>query len=236
MPRIARIVVPGRLHHIVQRGVRRMTVFFRDEDYDLYARLLRKFSLLHGLEIAAYNWMQNHVHIVAVPARKESLALGIGDTHKTYTKLINRREGWKGYLWQGRFFSCPLEGEYLWDAIKYVERNPVRAGIVSRAEDYPWSSARAHVFGADDDLLAPRYRELGAGWPISWREFLAIEPDAEKEKEMVSHFHTGRPLGSDAFIEELERQTGRELNKRRPGPRPVIRHFRQAATLGNPIS
>jgi putative transposase len=220
MARIARIVVPGRLHHIVQRGVRRMTVFFRDDDRDIYARLLRKFSLMHGFEIAAYTWMRNHIHVVGVPARKESLALAIGDTHKTYTRLVNKREGWKGYLWQGRFFSCPLEGEYLWDAIKYVERNPVRAGIVERAEDYPWSSARAHVLGTDDDLLAPRYRELGKGWAISWGEFLAIEPDGEKEREMALHFRTGRPLGSDAFITELERETGRVLKKRRPGRKP----------------
>jgi len=220
MGRIARIIVPGHLHHVAQRGVRRMPVFFNDEDRDLYTRLLRKFGLMHGLEFAAYSWMTNHVHLVAVPARHESLARGIGDSHKTYTRIINKRENWKGYLWQGRFFSCPLEGAYLLDAIRYVENNPVKAKIVKRAEDYPWSSARTHVYGADDDLLATRFMDIKAFGVRDWADFLAKQDDEEQEKKIAKHLRTGRPLGSDAFIEELERLTGRVLKRKPPGPKP----------------
>src|SRR3989338_4517275 len=102
-----------------------------------------------------HNEMTNHIHLVVVPATPASLRRGIGDTHRRYTRAINFREGWRGYLWQGRFASCLLDEPYVHAAVRYVERNPVAARLVERPEDYPWSSARSHVTGVDDPVLSP---------------------------------------------------------------------------------
>jgi len=98
--------------------------------------------------------MENHVHVVAVPLTKIALARAFGTTHKIYTKIINEREKWSGFLWQGRFFSEPLEDEHFAASMRYIELNPVRAKIVELAWEYPWSSAKAHVFGSTDSLLS----------------------------------------------------------------------------------
>jgi putative transposase len=102
-------------------------------------------------------------------------------------------------------------------AVRYVENNPVRSKIVTRAEDYPWSSARTHVYGDDDDLLAERFKEIETFGVTNWADFLASEVDEKEEKALAKHLRTGRPIGNDAFIEELERLTGRVLKKRPPG-------------------
>ncbi len=100
MARIARVVVPEIPHHVTQRGVRRMDTFFKPEDYAEYLSLMRTWCLSSGVEIWAYCLMPNHVHLIAVPESSESLARGIGEAHRRYTRYINFRKGWKGYLWQ----------------------------------------------------------------------------------------------------------------------------------------
>lgn len=160
--------------------------------------------------------MDNHVHFVAVPLEKTSLARGIGVTHKKYTRMIHFREGWRGYLWQGRFFSVPLSDQYLYAAMRYVERNPVRAGLVRSAEDYRWSSARAHVLNTKDPLLSENSLIVGIA---DWAAYLA--EDDTKDRGIIAH-HTsiGRPLGDEAFITRVEQITGRVLIKKKPGPKP----------------
>ncbi|MBE3110590.1 MAG: transposase [Acidobacteria bacterium] len=154
MPRSARIVVPMVPHHLIQRGNRRQNVFFSDEDKAYYVRLLRQWCSVRGVSIWAYCLMDNYVHFVAVPSTLASLAEAFGAVHQKYTKAINGRYGWHGFLWQGRFLSFPLDARYLYRAIRYVELNPVRAKIVEDASDYPWSSAPAHVLGKGDPLLS----------------------------------------------------------------------------------
>jgi len=160
--------------------------------------------------------MSNHVHLIAIPERENSLALGIGEAHRRYTRYINFREGWRGYLFQGRFHSFPLEGNYLLAAIRYVLRNPVRAGIVKRASDYAWSSAAWFVGKRSDDPLAVSSDLLaGIGDP---RSFLTQEE--ESASLLRKHARTGRPLGSDTFVSQLEELTGRMLRPRKRGPKP----------------
>ena len=145
MPRTARLVIPDVPHHVIQRGNRRQPVFFKDEDRSFYLALLLKWSNIARFSIWAYCLMENHVHCVGVPLLSTSLALTFAEVHKRYSFVINKRYGWRGYLWQGRFLSYPMDEIYLYRGIRYVELNPVRAGLVPIATDYPWSSARAHA-------------------------------------------------------------------------------------------
>ena len=153
MPRAARFVLPGVPHHVTQRGNRRGQVFFSDADRRAYLAWLHADAQRHGLEVLAYCLMSNHVHLVVVPAGPRSMEHALRHLHMRYAQRLNRMKGWKGHLWQGRYFSAPLDEPYFWTAIRYVERNPVRAGLVARAEDFPWSSARAHCESAWDPLL-----------------------------------------------------------------------------------
>ena len=159
--------------------------------------------------------MDNHVHFIAVPKREDSLAKGFCEAHKHYTRMINFRKKWRGHLWEGRFKSCVLDEKHLYAALRYIERNPVRAGRVKRAEDYPWSSASAHVGRKRDNLLSDNFmiREIS-----NWSDYLADDNDDSNTGIFVRHADTGRPLGDKGFIEKLEQVTGRPLSKRKPGP------------------
>src|SRR4051794_17546370 len=154
MPRAARVVVPGFPHHVTQRGNRRQRTFFREEDYAHYLRLLRFWCAQAGTEVWAWCLMPNHVHLVLVPARKDGLAAALAPVHRRYTWTVNQREGWRGFLWQGRFASSPMDEAHLHACLRYVELNPVRAGLVERAEHWRWSSARAHLGLAADGITA----------------------------------------------------------------------------------
>ena len=179
MARIARVVVPGVPHHIVQRGVRRMDVFFTNEDREAYIYYLAEQGERFGIRYLAWCLMTNHVHLIGIPQHESSLALGIGEAHRRYTRRINFREGWRGYLFQGRFHSCPLDGDYVLAAVRYVLRNPVRAGIVGAPWDYRWSSARWCVGIASDDPLAIRSELLED--IEDWSAFLSQDQDSPSQ-------------------------------------------------------
>ncbi len=141
MARLARVVLPGYPHHITQRGNRRQDVFFSDSDYEHYLELLVEWCAYEGIEIWAYCLMTNHVHLIVKPKKKSNLGKAIGEVHRRYTRMINFRENWKGYLWQGRFASYPMDNNWLLKAAAYVELNPVKAGMVKKAWDYRWTIA-----------------------------------------------------------------------------------------------
>ncbi len=118
-----------------------------------------------GVAIWACCLMPNHVHPIACPSDKTGLSKASAETHRRYTRMINFREGWRGYLWQGRFASFPMDQSYLLAVARYVELNPVRAGMVSHAGEYPWSSVRTHLAGQDDDLVQGRpWLDLVSDW------------------------------------------------------------------------
>lgn len=165
--------------------------------------------------------MDNHIHLIAVPERVDSLARAIAETHRKYTYMINIRHNWKGFLFQGRFSSFPMDEAYLYCCARYVERNPVRAGLVNLAEEYAWSSARAHVFGFFDPVLSPM--------PLitqiqDWSAFLRGQEKEEDLEQLRKNQSTGRPLGDEVFTERLEKLTGRILKMRRPGRPKIMRH------------
>jgi len=215
MARLARVVIPGRPHHITQQGNRRLPTFFSDDDYETYLALMAEHCAASGLVIWAWCLMPNHVHLIAVPKTKEALARGLGEAHRRYTRHINLREGWRGYLWEGRFKSFVLQGRHVLAAVRYVERNPVRAGLVKRAWDWPWSSARAHLKGTADVLVTGGGRlvaEVG-----NWRAFLRAKEDEATLEAIRRHGRTGRPLGDLRFLRRLEKRLGRSLVPGKPG-------------------
>ena len=217
MPRIARIVIPGQVYHITQRGNNRQDILFVPDDYRFYLELLKEQSERHGLEVLGYGLMTNHVHLVGIPEKEDSLAKALGRAHFLYTQYINRMHGRSGHLWQNRFYSCLLDRQHYWAAMRYVERNPVRANIVRRAWEYPWSSASAHVTGQDPNTVISLQR-WEAMSPPDWRAALAEAESKEDLETLRSHTRTGRPLGSDSFLSKLERALGRRLR-----PLPVGR-------------
>jgi putative transposase len=208
--------VAGVPHHVTQRGNRRQPVFFRESDYGRYLRLMAEWCGRSGVEVWAYCLMPNHVHLVAVPHRRGGLALAIGEAHRRYTLAVNRRERWTGYLWQGRFASNPLDGRYLLAAARYIEQNPVRAGLVREPGDYEYSSARAHLRGRDDLLV--KARPL-LGLVGDWRGFLAAVADDSDTQLLRLHSRTGRPLGDERFIRMVERKLHRKLAPQKRGPK-----------------
>lgn len=217
MARIARIVVPGLPHHITQRGNRCQGTFFGEEDFTLYLCLLSHWCAKFETDVWSYCLMPNHVHLILVPSFLGGLRKSLGETHRRYTTHVNAREGWRGHLWQGRFSSYPMDERHLLNAARYVELNPVRAGIVTRAEDYPWSSARAHFCGHDDTVV--KVRPLLERIP-DWRDFLGAPVDESEADQMRVHEGTGRPMGDEGFVLRLEGILGRSLLRRKPGPRP----------------
>ncbi len=218
MPRLARAIAVGCAHHITQRGNNRQDVFFVDDDRRVYVELLREQAGKYGLEVLAYCLMSNHVHLVAIPHAEGALAQAIGRTHFRYTQYVNRLHRRSGHLWQGRFYSCALDGRHLWPALKYVELNPVRAKLCRRAWQYAWSSAAVHVDpqATSDWLdLARWYRQVTAA---EWRRELAEGLTDDEVARIRLRTHTGRPLGSDRFLAKLETVLGRRVR-----PLPVGR-------------
>ena len=216
MARIARVVAQGYPHHVTQRGNRRQQVFFGDEDYETYLALLAEWCGQNEVDVWAYCLMPNHVHLMVVPHSPEGLAKAIGETHRRYTRFINFGEGWRGYLWQGRFASFPMDQPYALACARYIELNPVRAKLVKRPEQWPWSSARAHLKKEYGPLIRSS-KPLRS--PKEWASLLK-EGMTELELESIRRGQrTGRPLGSESFLERLEKVLERPLKKQKPGPK-----------------
>jgi putative transposase len=216
MSRLARIVVPGLPHHVTQRGNRREAIFFEDGDQEIYRDLLAEQARKAEVEAWAYCLMPNHVHLILTPKTAEGLGRAVGETHRRYTNFINARGRWSGHLFQSRFASVAMDEAHLMAAVRYVSLNPVRARLVRRAEDWPWSSVRAHLAGLDDELVAvrpvldrePRLRELlAAGQETGFSALRRSEG-------------SGRPVGNAEFIAGLERILGRPIARRAPGRKP----------------
>ncbi len=191
-----------------------MDVFLETGDYRAYLELLSAWCGKAGTEVWAYCLMPNHVHLILVPTHEDGLRAGLSEAHRRYTRMINLREGWRGHLWQERFHSFPMDRKHLLACARYVELNPVRAGLVKNPARWRWSSARAHLEGKDDGVttVAPLLSRVP-----DWRIHLESALDERTLTAIRSHSRTGRPLGSDAFLKKLEKRLGRSLKPRRPG-------------------
>jgi putative transposase len=216
-----RIVIVGWPHHVTQRGNHRRKVFYEESDYKRYIELLSKHFDCYGLSMPGFAIMPNHVHEILVPSTQDSLAKGVGCLHHDYAQWQHWRRDLTGHLWQGRFFSSPMDDDYFWRAMRYVELNPVRARLVQNAWDWPWSSALAHATGIDESGLLNMDIWRARFDPVRWKQFLEEGLNARRDYDLIRQAsRTGRPIGSDDFIKHLELLTGRDLLPKKRGPKP----------------
>ena len=206
MARYARCILPELAYHVTQPGTNRQRVFFSTAHRKTYLSLIARHQQDAGVRVLAYCLMSNHVHWVVIPERADSLAVLFRRVHGAYAQAVNAGLGRSGHLWQNRFFSCPLSEQHLGIALRYVEANPVRAGLAQRPEDYRWSSAAVHLGygGADPSGVLDLGFWERAGAAGTWREMHASR-DGEHQLNLLRRCtYAGRPFGDEDFVVRLE--------------------------------
>jgi putative transposase len=220
MARLPRVIAVDGPHHVTQRGNGCRFILDSGTDRSVYLDLLKQSLTLHAVTMIGYCLMSNHVHLVLVPGRAESLGLALKHAHGRYASYWNAIHHSSGHVWQGRYYSCPLDDRHVWEALRYTELNPVRAGLVAESASWMWSSAAAHCASVPD--LGCLAMELWQSrWDsASWRAFLKVR---ESESELAAirlSTHTGRPLGTAEFVHALEQSIQRPLAPQKRGRRP----------------
>jgi putative transposase len=218
--RLARVIAVDVPHHVTQRGNARRFILDCDADRQVYLDLLRQNIEVHGVGLIGYCLMSNHVHLIVAPHNGEGLGLALKHAHGRYAVYWNAVHQSSGHAWQGRYYSCPLDRVHLWEALRYAELNPLRAGLATEAEAWVWSSASAHCgTEARNELLdLELWRNY---WTASaWRQYLAAGERESMLAEIRRCTHTGRPLGSTEFVQALEGSTKRRLAPQKGGRPP----------------
>lgn len=217
MPRTARVIVPGCFYHITQRGNNKRVIFYDDQDRRKYLYLIEQYRAKYAVEIFAYCLMNNHIHFIT-RSGQEGFAKWLHVVHMRYTQYFHKRYKTSGYLWQGRYYSCMLDNDHFMAAVRYVERNPVRAQMVPKAWDWRWSSAREHIQNEKGIICLKEiqhYIEV-----LDWKEYLGGEEFFKDLDAIRKATISKRVWGSQEFIEELERKYGIKLSSPRRG-RPL---------------
>jgi putative transposase len=216
MPWIVRIVGPGYPHPIVQRGNNKEQAFLDREDYEKYLGFLERYSKEKETSILAYCLMPNHVHLLAKPSHDYCLAKIMQGITLCYTQYFNRKRGRSGRLWECRYHSTVVDGDrYLWAVSKYIENNPVRARIVKKPEDYPYSIAKAHILGRKDSLLKEALTDKNE--LREYRKFMKAEEDGQVLEDIRRQTRLGRPLGEEEFLQALSRKLNYDMVFRTKG-------------------
>ena len=221
MTRQLRIVLPGWVHHVTQRGNYQQTVFLSEQDRAVFLKMLAKYLIKWEIRLIGYCLMDNHVHLVVVPEREDSLSSGMAQLDHDFALWQNIQRGRTGHLWQSRFYSAPVEEEGIWGVLAYVELNPVRAGMVEHAWEWAWSSAQAHATGCDlSGLLDMKsWREAFTG--EKWKEFLKQTLANKSLAAKIRHAtRMGHFLGSEETARRLEREMGKQLLPKKRGRKP----------------
>ena len=218
MARLARILVPGSPHHVTARGNRREPIFFEDGDQEIYLDMLAEQMRLARVSVWAYCLMPNHVHLILTPEDEAGMGRAMGAARRRWANFVNARGRWRGHLFEGRYKSSVMDEAHLMAAVRYVALNPVRARLVAKAEDWPWSSVRAHLAGRDDGLVsvAPVLERYG-----DFAELMRTDADDPAFAAIRASEATGRPLATAEFIAGLERILRRPIARRAPGRKPA---------------
>ncbi|MGQ0546529.1 MAG: transposase [Betaproteobacteria bacterium] len=226
MPRPLRLFIPGVATHLIQRGVNRGACFRHETDYVVYLLQLRDFSRKLGCAVHAYCLMTNHVHLLVSPPTGEAGKTFMKELGQRHAQYFNRAYGRTGPLWDGRYRSCVAESaRYVLACYRYIELNPVRAGMVDRPEAYRWSSYLANAAGRDDGLVAPHVEFMALGADLETRRdaYAALFDDA-LDPSLIEGIRTatngGYPLGSEAFKAKIGSDLGYKTAPSPPGPKP----------------
>ena len=209
MPRQARIVVPGELFHLTQRGNYRQRIFEDDIDRAYYLKLFEEYKNKYCLELFAFCLMENHVHFIVKPLREHSMAHAICRCHQRYAYYLHKKRELNGHLWQERFYSCLLYGEHIKNAIRYVERNPVRAKIASQPWYYKWSSARAHL-GVEYKIISLSDCSDYVG-DVNWKDFIGQPEQEDQIQQIRENTFKGLVMGTQEQINNLELKLSRSI-------------------------
>jgi putative transposase len=223
MARLQRVVLPGYPLHMMVRGHNSQDIFTTDEEKKSYLESLKDAAREYGLAIHAYALMPNHVHVLATPKTILSASKVMQSIGRRYAQLFNQAHGSSGTVWEGRFKSCLIDPEaYFLLVQKYIEQNPVRAGLVQKPEEWAWSSYRHHAGSETIPWISdhPSYWAI-ANTPferqMAWQKTV-LEPLGSNDIEKVSkHLSYGWPLGSDVFLKQLASKTSRPLQPRLAG-------------------
>lgn len=225
-PRVARIELPGVPMHVIQRGVNRCLVFLDDQDRLHYRKLLRIACAQATVSIHAYVFMGNHVHLLLAAERGGAISSVMQRVGQAYAQTFNLRHGRTGALWQGRFKSSLIETDsYLLNVMRYIELNPVRAAVVTMAENYRWSSVHKHLGFSSEPLLTPHFLYLALGQDTQtraawWRHWLGQGTGQEELRAIRRHATQERALGSARFQEMAAEALGRPVACRPRGRPP----------------
>ncbi|MFH1550917.1 MAG: transposase [Planctomycetota bacterium] len=220
MARQARFVLEGFPHHITQKGNNAQHVFIDGNDYLKYLQLLEEYSSRYSVKIQAYCLMSNHVHLLVVPGTATSLAETMRSVAARYSKYFNKKYGNKGRLWEVRFHSSVVDTDaYHWWVALYVEWNPVRASLVTRPEQWQYSSARHHALGESDPLVNDTLFDESD--MKQYRKLLSEGPPESQVEEIRRGIHANRPVGSGDFLARLKETFGISVTKKRGRPRKI---------------
>jgi len=217
MPRIARVAFPSLIYHIISRGNNREWVFNEAEDFERYLDICRRYKEKFGFKL--YHWvlMSNHVHLILETPEESSLSKIMQGMNLAYTIWFNRKSGKVGHLWQDRFKSTVVERDsYLLECGRYVERNPLRAGMVKDLKEYPWSSYGVYAFGKTDGVTDKHeiYEAMGkenATRQRAYREYVCS--DREREEQEIRGKMARGVIGAEVYQEKIEK---RVMENRRP--------------------
>lgn len=223
MPRKPRFYLPDIPAHVIQRGNCRQAVFFDTGDYHAYLNWLEEGANKYGCQVHAYCLMTNHVHILVTPEATESISLTIQYVGRHYVPYINHSYGKTGTLWEGRHKGCVISSDdYLLSCMRYIELNPVRAGMVSKPIDYCWSSYKSNATVKTNSVVIPHtlYQQLGRDpttRQFAYRELFRTALESDQVHDIRAAVQTGTPLGNDKFRQEIEQVIGSKVGQARRG-------------------
>lgn len=210
-------MIPDVPHHVVQKGNHGLDIFHSDDDCVRYVTILRRQCERTGLTVQGYCLMPNHVHLVVTPSSEGSLSSAVGQAHHLYARRLNLGAERTGHVWEGRFYSCALDEAHFVRALVYVDRNPVRAGLARKPWEWRWSSAIAHTGKYDPAGLVDPDEWAELSEKVGWHEIVKQEEDGLLVERLREHTRTGRPLGDEGFLEEIEGRVGYSVMRWKQG-------------------